>query len=125
MSVSVTFPEEHELIEFFGVMPQLLDASSPWFYNTLEFEVARDAFVVQCKLSPSYGDIGVRLLSGGLELSRFELKAFKSLRRYGTPTSDALIASFGEPPDGTVFGLMLQPRLWVGVGDFRTIPPTN
>src|SRR5262245_54094749 len=118
-----TFPDDHELLAFFGTEPKVLDPNVPWFYNTLEFEVEREGIAVRCRLAPAYGQIEVRLLSGATELVRLDIRSFKTLRLYTTSQWEVLIAIFDRGQEEETFGLMLKPRVWVGLGNFQSIPP--
>jgi hypothetical protein len=118
------FPADHELLAFFGAEPKVLDPDLPWFYNTLDFEVERQGFVVQCSLAPSYGDIDVRLLLGEMELARFKLLSSKSLKLYVKAEGEILVATFDRGIQGEeTFGLMLKPDVWLGLGNFDRLPP--
>jgi hypothetical protein len=117
------FPEDHELLAFFGMEPKVRDPDYPWFYNTLEFEVERQGFLVQCRLSPSYGDVSVRLQQGELELVRLHLQSFKSLSLVTKAEGEILIATFDRGQGDETFSLMLRPHVWVGLGPFQRIPP--
>jgi hypothetical protein len=117
------FPADHELLAFFGAEPRVLDPNVPWFYNTLDFEVVREGFVVQCKLAPAYGHIEVRLHLAGTELTRLNLRSFKSLRLYMNAEEEILVATFDRGQGEETFGLMLKPHVWVGMGNFQSIPP--
>src|SRR5262245_13504914 len=116
------FPADHELLAFFGSEPKVLDPNVPWVYNTLDFEVERQGFVVQCRLADY--DIDVRLHLGEMELARFKLRSFKSLRLYVKAEGEILVATFDRGFQGEeTFGLMLRPHVWVGLGDFDRLPP--
>src|SRR5215468_7702785 len=118
-----SFPEDHELLAFFGEEPRVRDPDSPWFYNTLEFEVQRQEFLVQCRLSPSYGKLSVRLQLGELELVRLHLQSFKRLGLVMNPEGEILVATFDRDQGEETFSLMLKPHVWVGLGPFQRIPP--
>ena len=117
-----TFPADHELLGFFEAEPAVLDPGMPWFYNTLDFKTARQGVLVQCRIAPAYGDIDVRLnLPSGPELARAELQAFRSFRLIVNAHGEILIAtSDGKPP---MLCLMLKPHVWLGVGNFESVPP--
>ena len=114
-------PADHELLAFFGVEPKVLDPSVPWFHNTLDFEVERQGFVVQCRLAD--GDIDARLRFGEMELARFELQRFKSLRFYVKAEGELLVATFDRGQGEETFSLMLKPHVWLGLGNLQGIPP--
>jgi hypothetical protein len=115
------FPADHELLAFFGVEPKILDPNVPWLYNTLDFEVERQGFVVQCRLAD--GDIDARLHFGEMELARFELQCFNSLRLYVKAEGEILVATFDRGQGEETFSLMLKPHVWLGLGNFQRIPP--
>ena len=117
------FPADHELLAFFGAEPKVLDPNVPWFYNTLDFEVEHQGFVVQCRLAPAYGDVDARLRFGEMELARFELQSFKSLRLYMKAEGEILVATFDRGQGEETFSLMLKPHVWLGLGNFQRIPP--
>ncbi len=117
------FPEDHELFAFFGTEPKVRDPDIPWFYNTLEFEVERQGVLVQCRLSPSYGKVSVRLQQGSQELVRLHLQSFKSLSLIMKAEGEILVATFDRGLGEETFSLMLKPYVWVGLGPFQGIPP--
>jgi hypothetical protein len=116
-----SFPADHELVAFFEAEPTILDPGVPWFYNTLDFETKRRRVLVQCRIAPAYGDIDVRLSKpDGVELTRAKLQGFRSISLMVNSHGEVLIAtSNGEPP---MLCLMLKPRVWLGVGNFQSIP---
>ncbi|MBN9261789.1 MAG: hypothetical protein J0J14_13085 [Hyphomicrobium sp.] len=117
-----TFPEDYELLAFFETEPKALDPGEPWFYNRLDFEVERAGSLVQCRLSPSYGQIDVRLHRGERELARFELEGVKALKVHMEGERELLVAEF-EREEKLV--LMLKPHVWVGLTAFRTEMPAS
>lgn len=121
--MTTAFPPDHELLAFFGAEPTVLDPDVPWFYNTLEFEIERQGFLVQCRLAPAYGDIGVRLQLGGMELVRLHLRSFKALSLIMKAEGEILVATFDRGQGEETFSLMLKPHVWVGLGAFHRIPP--
>ena len=53
-------PEWWELVSLFESEPKYVyeeDKNIPWFYNTIEFELARGRDKVTFTISPSYGTI--------------------------------------------------------------------
>jgi hypothetical protein len=121
--MAAVFPDDHELVAFFEAEPRVLDPGVPWFYNTLDFETERRGVLVRCRLAPSYGDIDVRLaLVGGVELARVEVSAFNNINLVASAQGEALVATSGKEPG--MHCLMLKPRVWVGLGNFRGIPPS-
>jgi hypothetical protein len=112
------------LVGFFESEPEILDPDVPWIYNTLDFETERQGILVRCRIAPSYGDIVVRLeFSGGVELTRVEVSAFNNIRLVASPQGEVLIASSDH--GSSMLCLMLKPRVWVGLGNFRQIPPAS
>jgi hypothetical protein len=117
-----TFPDDHELVGFFEAAPAVLDPDAPWRYNTLDFTTERQGILVRCRIKPSYGDISVRLdRAGGTELTRVEVTNFRAFSLIVNAHGEALVATSEE--DRRTFCLMLKPRVWVGLGYFRQIPP--
>jgi hypothetical protein len=119
----MTFPADHELLAFFGAEPKILDPGVPWFYNTLDFEVERHGFLVQCRLAPSYGELNLRLQFGGKETTRLHVTGLKSLVLVMNAAGEALVATVDRGHRDETFGLMLEPNVWVGLGVFQRIPP--
>jgi hypothetical protein len=115
------FPDDHELVTFFEAEPTLLDPTSPWFYNTLEFKTVRHGFVVECRLQPSYGEISTRLLVGDSELVRFDLQRFKSVRLIMDKNKELLRADFDRGHKQETFALILKPYVWLGFGDLGRV----
>jgi len=115
------FPDDHELVTFFEAEPTLLDPTSPWFYNTLEFKTVRHGFVVECRLQPSYGEISTRLLVGDSELVRFDLQRLKSVRLIMDKNKELLRADFDRGHKQETFALILKPYVWLGFGDLGRV----
>ena len=68
------FSIDYELLAFFEAEPTVLDAEAPWIYNMLDFTTTRDGLEVLCRFVPSYGKLTTRLVVGGTELVKFELR---------------------------------------------------
>ena len=64
---------EHELLSFFGVPPNSLDADVPWVYNASTYEAVDSATHVSFTISPSYKDVRILLTHRGTLL--YELDA--------------------------------------------------
>ena len=64
---------ELELLECFGVEPQLLDPNDPWGYNDAVYLVEVDSLSVSFALQPAYRD--VRLIVRRGEQRLYELNA--------------------------------------------------
>ena len=54
------FPEEHELIAFFGVEPALTDPDLPWIYNDVTFELEVEGRPLAATVNGGYGDLDIR-----------------------------------------------------------------
>src|SRR5262245_33365709 len=122
--MAVAFPADHELVAFFEVEPRVVDAGVPWIYNTLDFEMERRGVLVRCRICPSYGEIGVRLgVVGGSEIARIEVRDFRNVDLVTNAQGEALVATSEHGRD--MFCLVLKPRVWVGLGDFKEIPPVQ
>ncbi|HWE16402.1 MAG TPA: hypothetical protein VG758_04370 [Hyphomicrobiaceae bacterium] len=119
--MAVAFPADHELVAFFEVEPRVVDAGVPWIYNTLDFETERRGVLVRCRIRPSYGDISVRLVMGGSETTRIEIRDFRNVDLVANAQGEALVGTSEHGRD--MLCLMLKPRVWVGLGDFKEIPP--
>jgi hypothetical protein len=116
------FPDDHELLAFFEVEPKVLDPTSPWYYNTLEFKTERPGgFVVECRLRPSYGEIDTRLLVENSELARFDLQDFKSIHLIMDKNKELLCASFDRGDRQETFALILKPDVWLGLGNLDRV----
>src|SRR5262245_19330802 len=119
--MAAVFPDDHELVEFFEAEPRVLDPGVPWLYNTLEFETERHGILVRCRLVPSYGDIDVRLaLLSGVELVRVAVRDFYNITLNANPRGEVLVATSDKEPG--MLCLMLEPKVWVGLGDFESVP---
>jgi hypothetical protein len=122
--MAAIFPDDHELVAFFEAEPSVLDPDLPWLYNTLYFETEREGIVVRCRIKPSYGDIRVRLdRAGGAELTRVEVTNFRAFSLVLNVQGEVLVATSAD--DRRTFCLMLKPRVWLGLGNFGLIPPTD
>jgi hypothetical protein len=122
--MAAAFPEDHELVGFFEAVPSVLDPDAPWCYNTLVFETERQGFLVRCGIQPSYGDVSVRLTrAGGAELTRVEVTDLRAFSLVVNAQGEALVATSEQ--DRRTFCLMLKPRLWLGLGHFKQLPPES
>ncbi len=110
------YPEDYELIAFFEAEPTVLDAGAPWIYNTLDFVTTRDGIEVQCRFSLSYGELTTRLLVGGAELAKFELRDAATFRLVMEKGREALYVTF--PPSLLLddFVLQMKPRVCAAWG---------
>jgi hypothetical protein len=65
--------QELELLECFGVEPQLLDPGVPWRYNDALYVVEVDGLSVSFAVQPAYRDVRLIVSRGGQRL--YELNA--------------------------------------------------
>jgi hypothetical protein len=111
------FPADYELIAFFEAEPTVLDPGADWIYNTLEFATTRDGIEVQCRVNLSYGELTTRLLVGGAEVAKFELRDAAGFRLVMEKGREALYVTF--PPSLLLhdFVLQLKPRVRAAWGN--------
>lgn len=118
----MTFPDEHDLVAFFEAEPKVLDPGVPWLYNTLDFETERQGILVRCRFAPSYGVVGVRLyLAETIELVQVDVSDYAAIELVVNADGEALIATSNH--ESPMLCLTLEPRVWVGLGNFNRIPP--
>jgi hypothetical protein len=87
---------EHELLELFEVEPVLLDAGVPWAYNTLTFTTTRGDDVVQCVLTPGYGEIALNWSRDGRVLVRLTIGQVEAIRVELGSDGEKFVASFNK-----------------------------
>lgn len=54
------FPDEHELVELFGGLPEVTDRDVPWCYNHLKFVIENAGDHVVFETYPGYGEAEIR-----------------------------------------------------------------
>lgn len=90
------FPAEYELIEFFGVLPQLCDPGVPWVYNRVTFACERGADRLHVELEPASMVLRVRWTQDGVERLRLDLHRVAGLTLDRAEGQDVLVASFAR-----------------------------
>ncbi len=66
-------PEEWQLLSFFETEPILGDADLPWPYNSLIYDLERDADSIHCELRPSYERLWLVWNREGTEILHLDL----------------------------------------------------
>ena len=116
------FPPDYKLLAFFEAEPTVLDAEAPWIYNTLDFTTTRDGIEVLCRFVPSYGKLTTRLVVGGTELAKFELRDIESFHLVMDKGRETLVATFSQLLRLDRFALQLKPRVWAAWGNLHQFP---
>jgi hypothetical protein len=103
-------PEDYELIAFFEAEPELLDPGAPWLYNTLTFAIVRGGLEICCRISPSYGQLTLRLKMAGEDLLNVDIGRVGGIRLESRDGREALLATVDGDND---FVLQLRPHVCV------------
>lgn len=72
--------EEWQLLSFFEVEPQLLDADVPWLYNTATYEVEQGPFSLKFSVAPGNYDVRIVLRHDGHLLYELNAILVKDIR---------------------------------------------
>jgi hypothetical protein len=110
MAVNV-FPDDYELISFFEVEPDVLDADIPWFYNTLTFQKQCADELLYCTFSPAYGDIDLTLSRDQKAKITLNLHNIKSIEILKDSNGEHLKATFHPDTLLKDFLLTLKPEI--------------
>lgn len=92
------FPEDYELISLFSQEPELLDADTPWFYNTLKFTGQRAHATYLVRISPAYGELEIQITHPDQAMVHLSLTGGKDWTLwYYRALSDAFQARWSTP----------------------------
>lgn len=109
------FPENAELIAFFGAEPELFAPEVPWEYNTLTFAATRDHDKISCVIVPELIVVELTWRHRGEEVVRLaaaEIERVEILVDNGVPSLTA------SAPGGALrLRLWLDPRVRLFVGN--------
>ncbi|WP_028886825.1 hypothetical protein [Teredinibacter turnerae] len=112
------FPEDYELIGFFEVEPQVLDADVPWAYNELTFNASSSNGSLTTKMVTGSELINICWYQDGNEVLHIDLKGVLSLV-VGSPTNEyeinTLVISFRDKSVSKLF-VKLRPYISVRWG---------
>lgn len=109
------FPDEHELIGFFGVEPTLTDPDLPWIYNDVTFEVEVEDRPFKATVNGGYGELDIRWGASGKAAVSLTLREVQGLRVAREHGSEWLVADFRETAALSPLRLQIAPTfrmLW-------------
>jgi hypothetical protein len=90
-------PSDAELIGYFGVRPKYSDGPSiPSFYQELEFETRRGAYIVTCRIAAASGDLALSIVRDSEALVSLEVSSVVEYRIEREGNEPALVAAFSE-----------------------------
>src|SRR5262245_15193068 len=72
--------EEWQLLSFFAVEPELLDADLPWCYNDALYQVRRGDLTLSVAIAPAYGDVRLILKYMGDTLYELNARSVRDVR---------------------------------------------
>ncbi len=99
MPISV---QEYELLEFFGVEPQLVDHDIPWTYNDATYHLEMPDVATTFTVSPSYGDVTLVIRRGAEEIVHFSARQVDDIRLVADANYEALQIDLGKNGQVTV-----------------------
>ncbi len=99
MAISV---EDYQLLEFFGVEPQLADRHLPWTYNDATYHVQVADIATTFTVSPSYGDVTLNVHRGAEEMVHFSARRVDDIRIVADANYEALQIDLGKNGQVTV-----------------------
>ena len=79
---------DFELLEFFGVEPQLADQDSPWTYNSATYHVMVADMATTFTVSPSHGDVSLVVRKGVEEVVHFSARQVDDIRLIADADAD-------------------------------------
>ncbi len=74
------FPDPTDLLWLFEAEPSRLDPEGVWYYDTLTYVTRRGEDVIECVLSPAYGEVALVWSRDGRELLNLVWSGVRLLR---------------------------------------------
>jgi hypothetical protein len=105
------FPEEHELVGFFGVEPTLTDPDLPWMYNDATFRIEVEGRPFEATINGGYGDLDIRWGAPGEAAISLTLRDVQGLRVERSGNHEWLVANFREALSLAPLRLQVAPGL--------------
>jgi hypothetical protein len=87
---------ELQLLECFGVEPQLLDPTDPWCYNDAAYRVEVDGYSVSFAVAPAYQDVRIIVSRGERRIFEFNSMGVRDVRVIDEPGVDAVEVILGQ-----------------------------
>jgi len=69
MTLKREYPDDYEFLGFIENEPSVSDESLPWYYNTLAYSTDQGGYRVECTISPSYGDMDLKVFINDHEIT--------------------------------------------------------
>jgi hypothetical protein len=88
------FPQDWQLIGFFGCEPTLLDPGIPWVYNRVTFQTERNGELVVCEIEPASEIMDITWSQSGKVRLELKLSWVRSLAVVESAATEALVAEF-------------------------------
>jgi hypothetical protein len=119
----MAIPADWELIGFFEAEPELADTGEDqyggWHYNTLKFRTQRGEDVIECVLSPAFGELTLRWSKYEIELIELALCFGRILTVHSDSGREWMEVEFEEEKYLLPFLLQLKPTVKVEWGTTR------
>ncbi|MES9901272.1 MAG: hypothetical protein ABW168_01155 [Sedimenticola sp.] len=113
MSIAIKreYPDDYEFIGFFEVEPEMTDEDIPWYYNTLTYFTERAGVSVECIISPAYGDMDLKLLIAGKELTALSVSYINKILFESKVGKETMIVDFPDKLNLQPLILQLKPTV--------------
>jgi hypothetical protein len=87
---------ELQMLECFGVEPQLLDPNDPWCYNDAAYVVELDGMSISFAIAPAYRDVRFIVHRGDQRLFELNAMSVADVRVIDEPSRDLLEIALTE-----------------------------
>lgn len=102
--------EELELLSFFEVEPDRLDADVPWPYNDFAYQVSRGEYSLSFAVQPAYRDVRIILKRGDTVLYELNAVGIDDLKYHNDKNHEVLEIVLNERDR---LWLVLQPDITI------------
>ena len=116
----LSLPDEHELIGFFEVEPELLDGSiKPWIYNEIKFTTTRGDDTIIVTIYASFGELTATWIKSEIQLINIKLIKIDKINIEMNPNDEFLTAE-GKLSDHAVsLKITLKPHVAIDFSQER------
>lgn len=104
------FPDDHELISFFEVKPQVIDADVVWFYNHLTFRGEAGGVPYAMEISPSNGEVDFRIGDPVSPVVNLSLKEVSSIELNDGPAGAFMVMGFDPDSRRGMLKVRIRPK---------------
>jgi hypothetical protein len=115
----IQLPQDWELIGFFEAEPRLTYDDEPWCYNEVVFETHRNGNVIECAISPSYGELKLIWLRDEQKLVELDLCFANRLTVHSEHGCESIQIDFDSEKYLLPLILQLKPTVQISWGVTR------